>query len=229
MAQGRNPNLIEENDPALTQTRAVDRPAIRSSAAGAPPEVVDPYSGGVVSSLGLQTDTANSQLPGVAHPIYRLMPLSASGNPATNAAIQSTTNNIVTQVVTTLPPIKLNVVNASGGIVNTLGSGNGGTGLTDPGPALNVLTSTGVAWISAPVVNSLNAETGAVILESLDGTVVITTPTASTINLSAHSGINGCVEINAVGVAIDKQFYFNGVADVVAVWGVKINGTPDGG
>jgi hypothetical protein len=225
----RNPNLIEENDPALLNTQAVDRPAIRSSAAGAPPEVVDPYSGGVVSALGLQTDTANSQLPGVVHPVYRLMPLSASGNPATNSAIQSTTNNIVTQVVTTLPPIKLNVVNASGGIVNTLGSGNGGTGLTDPGANLNVLTSTGVAWVSAPVVNSLQAETGALTLTSTDLSVTITTPTATTIDLSAHAGIDGVVEINGVGVSIDKLFYFNGVIDVVAVWGVKINGTPDGG
>lgn len=224
----RNPNLIEENDPALHQTQAVDRPAIRTSA-GAPPEVVDPYQGGIVSSLGLQTDTANSQLPGVVHPIYRLMPLSASGNPATNSAIQSTTNNIVTQVVTTLPPIKLNVVNASGGVVNTLGSGNGGTGLTDPGTALNVLTSNGTAWVSAPVVNSLNAETGALMLVSSDSSVTITTPTASTIDLSAHSGITGAVQINGVGVSIDKQFYFNGIADVVAVWGVNINGTPDGG
>ncbi len=156
------------------------------------------------------------------------MPLSASGNPATNAAIQSTTNNIVTQVVTTLPPIKLNVVNASGGIVNTLGSGNGGTGLTDPGTTGNVLTSTGVAWVSAPVVNSLQAETGAVMLVSADSSVTITTPTATTIDLSAHAGITGCVEINAVGVAIDKLFYFNGIVDVVAVWGVNINGTPDG-
>lgn len=229
MAEGRNPNLIEENDPALKQTQLVDRPTIRSSSAGAPPEVVDPYSGGIVSSLGLQTDTANSQLPGVAHPIYRLMPLSASGNPATNAAIQSTTNNIVTQIVSTLPPIKLNVVNASGGIVNVLGVGNGGTGLTDPGASGDVLTSNGTAWVAAPAVNSLNAEFGAVTLESLDSSITITTPTATTINLQATAGLAAVVKINGVGVATDKQFFLNGVTDGATVWGVSINGTPDGG
>lgn len=225
----QKPNyLIEENDPALNNLQAVNRPPQRSSA-GAPPEVVDPYSGGVVSSLGLQTDTANSQLPGVAHPVYRLMPLSASGNPATNSAIISTTNNVVNQVVTSLPPIKLDLVNASGGIVNILGVGNGGTGLSSPGASGDVLTSTGTAWIPAPVVSSLNAETGAVVLESLDSSITITTPTATTINLEAHAGIDGAVEINTVGVSIDKQFYFNGIADVVAVWGVNINGASDGG
>jgi hypothetical protein len=37
-------------------------------------------------------------------------------------------------------------------------------------------------------------------------------------------GAGTAVEINGVGVSSDKQFYFNGVADVVSVWGVQING-----
>jgi hypothetical protein len=43
------------------------------------------------------------------------------------------------------------------------------------------------------------------------------------------SSVAAAVKINSVGVSIDKQFYFNGVVDVVAVWGVKINGVSDGG
>lgn len=41
---------------------------------------------------------------------------------------------------------------------------------------------------------------------------------------SGGGGGGTAVEINGVGVSSDKQFYFNGVADVVSVWGVQING-----
>jgi hypothetical protein len=227
MAQ-RNPNFIEEDDPALNQAERIDRPAIQSSA-GASPEVIDPYQGGVVSSLGLQTDTANSQLPGIAHPVYRLMPLSVSGNPATNAAIQSTTQTITQQVVSTLPPIKLNVVGVSGGIVNTLGVGNGGTGLTAPGPTGDALLSNGTIFVPTPIPLSLNGETGAITLESLDSSITITTPTSTTINLQAVPGLPVVMKVNGTGVAADKQVYVNGVTDGAAVWGVKINGVADGG
>lgn len=37
------------------------------------------------------------------------------------------------------------------------------------------------------------------------------------------------VEINGVGVSLDKQFFINGVADGATIWGVNINGVPDGG
>lgn len=37
------------------------------------------------------------------------------------------------------------------------------------------------------------------------------------------------VKINGAGVSENKQFYFNGVVDVVTIWGVNINGVPDGG
>jgi hypothetical protein len=37
------------------------------------------------------------------------------------------------------------------------------------------------------------------------------------------------VEINGVGTSQDKQFFINGVFDGSTVWGVDINGTPDGG
>lgn len=56
--------------------------------AGVPPDVLDRYQGGVVSSIGLQTDTANSQLAGKL-PTFRLMPATIAGNPAQAAAVQS--------------------------------------------------------------------------------------------------------------------------------------------
>ena len=47
-------------------------------------------------------------------------------------------------------------------------------------------------------------------------------------DVSAYLDIAGtllpALEINGMGVSADKQFYFNGVADVVSVWGVQING-----
>lgn len=51
-----------------------------------------------------------------------------------------------------------------------------------------------------------------------DGTWKVVTPS-----------IPAALKINGAGVSENKQFYFNGVVDVVAVWGVNINGTPDGG
>lgn len=63
----------------------VSRPPV---SAGQPPDVLDRYQGGVLSSIGLQTDTANSQLAG-KNPVYRLMPATIAGNPAQNAAVQS--------------------------------------------------------------------------------------------------------------------------------------------
>lgn len=56
--------------------------------AGVPPDVLDRYQGGVVSSIGLQTDTANSQLAGKL-PTFRLMPATIAGNPAQAASVQS--------------------------------------------------------------------------------------------------------------------------------------------
>lgn len=37
------------------------------------------------------------------------------------------------------------------------------------------------------------------------------------------------IKINGTGTAIDKQFFINGITDGASVWGVSINGTPDGG
>lgn len=37
------------------------------------------------------------------------------------------------------------------------------------------------------------------------------------------------VKINGIAVATDKQVFINGVSDGAAVWGIDINGSPDGG
>jgi hypothetical protein len=60
-----------------------------------------------------------------------------------------------------IPPTDLSLVGANGGVVNTLGAGNGGTGLTAPGTNGNVLTSNGSAWTSAPPVGFANPMTTA--------------------------------------------------------------------
>lgn len=82
-------HLIDPNDPALAKLQFVNQPTASASGAAQPPAVSDRYQSGVISSLGLATDTAESQLPG-ALPTYRLMPTSPSGNPQQGAASQST-------------------------------------------------------------------------------------------------------------------------------------------
>jgi hypothetical protein len=54
-------------------------------------------------------------------------------------------------------------------------------------------------------------------------------PGNTSTDIDITPGITAAVKINGTGVAIDKQFYVNGAADVVSVWGVKINGVADGG
>ena len=89
------PNQNEEQE----LREVVNRPPILSSAA-VPPEVTDPYQGGTVIGLGLNTDTANSQLPG-SLPTYRVMPVPVQGNPASNAGIQSTAQKVVNESTST--------------------------------------------------------------------------------------------------------------------------------
>jgi len=86
MANNQN-HLISPDDPALAKLEFVNRAAV--SAPGQPPAVIDPYQSGVVSDIGLDTDTAASQLPG-SLPVYRLQPTSSSGDPQQGAASQST-------------------------------------------------------------------------------------------------------------------------------------------
>jgi hypothetical protein len=79
-------------------------------------------------------------------------------------------------------------------------------------------------------VTSVNTQTGAIVIESLDGSISVTTPTAGHVNLEVvHGGLPVAVEINGVGVSPDKQFFINGVSDGSTIWSVSINGTPDGG
>lgn len=80
-----NENEIPEN------LEFVERAAITTGSASAPVQQgVDRYQGAILSApLGLDTDISRSQLPG-ANPVYRLMPASIAGNPASNASIQST-------------------------------------------------------------------------------------------------------------------------------------------
>ena len=73
-------------------------------------------------------------------------------------------------------------------------------------------------------VTSLNMLTGALALAAGAG-ISITPSGGNTLTIAATGGGAGtAVEINGVGTSSDKQFYFNGVADVVSVWGVQING-----
>lgn len=65
-------------------------------------------------------------------------------------------------------------------------------------------------------------------LNFLTGFTVTDNPgnNSTDIGLSAAAA---AVEINAVGTSMDKQFYINGVFDGSTLWGVNINGVPDGG
>src|SRR5271157_641942 len=65
----------------------VDRPPLASGAPSVP-HVEDSYQGGILSaSLGLQTDTAATQLPGTI-PVFRLQTVPPSGQPTVGAAVQ---------------------------------------------------------------------------------------------------------------------------------------------
>src|SRR5271157_1754603 len=67
----------------------VDRPPLASGAPSVP-HVEDSYQGGILSAgLGLQTDTAATQLPGTI-PVFRLQTVPPSGQPTVGAAAQST-------------------------------------------------------------------------------------------------------------------------------------------
>ena len=68
----------------------VDRPPLASGAPSVP-HVEDSYQGGILSaSLGLQTDTAATQLPGTI-PVFRLQTVPPSGQPTVGAAAQNAT------------------------------------------------------------------------------------------------------------------------------------------
>jgi hypothetical protein len=54
-------------------------------------------------------------------------------------------------------------------------------------------------------------------------------PGNNSTDIGLSSTAASVVEINGVIVSLDKKFYLNGVTDGAAVWGVSINGTPDGG
>lgn len=143
-----------------------------------------------------------------------------------------------------IPPINLALSNQNGGVTGVLPVGNGGTGLSVPGTSGNVLTSNGTAWISAPgggggFANPMTT-LGDLITGGVAGapgrlgigssaqvlTVVGGVPTWA----SASGGVTAAIKINGVGTATDKQIFINGVTDGAGtVWGVSINGTPDGG
>lgn len=146
--------------------------------------------------------------------------------------------NLVGQMI---PPIDLALVDQNGGVTGILGVGNGGTGLASPGANHNVLTSNGTVWTSAPPVGFANPMTtlGDIIDGGVSGTPqrvgigttgqVLTVVGGVPTWANASGGVSAAIKINGVGTATDKQMYINGVADGATIWGVNINGTPDGG
>ncbi len=137
-----NPNLMNESE-LPEGLEFVNRAPIVTGGAAAPPQDFDKYQGAVVSAIGLSPDTVDSQLPGHL-PVFRLMPASLAGNPATNAAIQSTAG----KVAEATPPAVAPAVAPSTGLTSV--------GLDMP-PAFTVtnspLTSNGtidVAWAPEP-------------------------------------------------------------------------------
>lgn len=88
----------------------VERQPVTAGSGAAPTQNFDRYQGAILSApLGLDTDIAKSQLPGV-NPAYRFMPASLAGNPATNASVQSTARKVI--AATPAPP------SSSGGSVS---------------------------------------------------------------------------------------------------------------
>jgi hypothetical protein len=83
-------NLIAADDPALDEVKFIQRePILASQPPGTAPSVNDPFQGAIISQIGLQTDTADSQLAGHL-PIYRLMPSSVAGSATAVSAATST-------------------------------------------------------------------------------------------------------------------------------------------
>jgi hypothetical protein len=126
----------------------VDRAPTITGSGAAPTQSFDRYQGAILSApLGLDTDIAKSQLPG-ANPAYRLMPTSIAGNPASNAAIQSTARKVIAVTPSPAPTpvastITLNIPPIFTPITQTV---------TLPGPlAFSLATELPHTFLGAPI------------------------------------------------------------------------------
>lgn len=188
-----------------------------------------------------------------------LMPLGVQGNPATNAAIQSTSSITPSSV----PPVTAvtltldvpNIFNPTTQTVNLPGIAS--LGLASQLQNLVWASPDGLAGLPVfralvvndlPVVDVPHGGTGLATLpahEILVGegtSAVASIPNGTTGQILTSNGagvdpsfqnapvtVTFVVYINGVGKSLDKKFWMNGVSDGAAAWGVSINGTADGG
>lgn len=156
--------------------------------------------------LGEGTSPVGAAAPGAAGTV--LMSTGTSSDPAFLAIYYQTVQQAGT------PKTQRPVLNFLAPITATDNPGNTSTDIAVP----VFIGDSGSGGVKGLVPAPAAGDTAAGKFLFADGTWKIVTPS-----------IIPAVKINGLGVSENKQFYFNGIADVVAVWGVNINGTPDGG
>ena len=132
-----------------------------------------------------------------------------------------------------IPAINLAAGNINGGVYGVLPAANGGTGTAAPALVAGANIAISGFWPNETIaVTGLKYQTVQAAgvsepqepkLNFASGFTVVDNPGNSSTNVSVTS-ISYAMEIDGAGTALDKQIFINGVANVVSVWGILING-----